>query len=124
MHWGSPPNSSAQGSGIPRPHGGDLGPPVSGVAGANVEWPLGRDPPASCVTGASFVWLLGRGGAEGGLIRVLKQADPLRTTGTGARGDAEAGGTQRSIGEALPNVGASSISGMNLRSAHSPKVMR
>ena len=58
----SPPNRSAQESGIPRPHGGDLGPPVSGVAGANVEWPLGRDPSASCVTGASFVWPLGRGG--------------------------------------------------------------
>ena len=66
----------------------------------------------------------GEGGAEGGLVRVLKQADPLRTTGTGARGDAEAGGTQRSIGEAPPNVGASSTSWMNLRSAHSPKVMR
>ena len=74
---------SAQESGKPRSHGSDLGPPVSGVAGAIFEWSLGCDPFRQ-LCGWRQLWLFfGKGGAEGGLVRVLKQAEPLRTTGTG-----------------------------------------
>ena len=97
---------SAQESGKPRSHGSDLGPPVSGVAGAIFEWSLGCDPFRQLCGWSQLCLAFGKGGAEGGLVRVLKQAEPLRTTGTGARGHAGAGGAQGNIGEAIPTVGA------------------
>ena len=67
---------------------------------------MGCDPFRQLCGWSQLCLAFGKGGAEGGLVRVLKQAEPLRTTGTGARGHAGAGGAQGNIGEAIPTVGA------------------